>query len=263
MSMTLTDMSNIATLTRNLASSANTSGTSGTSASADPLTQALDVANKRTSAQISQTNVQLSSYGQIKSGFASLQSTGQALTTLSKNTSATDVTKAAQSFVDAFNSTTSAVSTAVNGNGKSPGVLANDSLARLSSNDLRRVVTSGSSNADLQKIGISVNSNGSLSLDSAALGKAIAANPDAVKGTLAKLGQQASTTATKELSSGGAVGSAVKSLNSQARNLAAKQTQEQKLAASAQAATQQTSIQTTNFGGISAGIAAYMKMFSL
>ena len=266
MSMTLTDMTNIATLTRNLASSANTSGTSGTSGisvSSDPLTQALDVANKRISAQISQTNVQLSSYGQIKSGFASLQSTGQALTKLATNAGVADVTKAAQSFVDAFNTTSSAVSTAVNGNGKSPGALANDSLARLSSNDLRRVVTSGSSIADLQKIGISVNSNGSLSIDSAALGSALAANPNAVKGTLAKLGQQASNTATTELSSGGAVGSAVNSLNSLAKNLATKQTQQQNLAASAQAAIQQSSLQTTNFGGISSGIAAYMKMFSL
>jgi len=269
MSMTLTDMTNIATLARAYANSANTSGmsgmsgTSGTSATADPMTQALDVANKRISAQISQTDVQLSSYGQIKSGFASVQSAGKTLTTLSANASAADVTKAAQSLVDAYNSTTNAVATAVNGNGKSPGALANDSLARLSGNDLRRVVTSGSGIADLQKIGISVNSNGSLSVDSTALGKALAANPNAVKGVLSKLGQQANTTASTELSSGGAVGSAVNSLNSQAKNLAAKQTQEQNLAASAQAAVQQNSALTSNFGGVSAGIAAYMKTFSL
>jgi len=266
MAMTLDSMSRIAALTRNLASSANTSGTTGTSGTAsasDPLAKVLDTANKRISAQISETNVKLSSYGQIKSGFASLQSTGQALTTLAKNASVTDVTKAAQSFVDAFNTTASAVSTAVNGNGKSPGALANDALARLSGNDLRRVVTSGSSIADLQNIGISVNAKGSLAIDSAALGKALQANPDAVKASLAKLGQQASATATTELSSGGAVGSSVNSLNNRARNLAAQQKQEQGLAASAQAAIQQSSALSGNLGGVSAGIAAYIKAFSL
>ena len=269
MAMTLQDMTSIASLTRNLASKAYTSGNTGTTGAAatsgtsDILTQALDTASKRISTQVSQTDVQLSSYGQIKSGFASLQTTGKALTTLAKDATASDISKAAQNFVNAYNSTTSAVSTAVNGSGNTAGALANDQLARLASNDLRRVVTSSTGSSALQNIGISVGQNGSLSIDAKALEKALQANPDAVKSTLSKLGQQANTSATQELSSGGAVGSAVNTLNSRAKNLAAAQSQQQGLAASAQLAIQQASDQTTSFGGFSAGIAAYMKMFSL
>ena len=260
MSMTLHDMSNIATLTRNYASSTNSSSASGASATPDSVSQALDSANKRISAQISQTSVQLSSYGQIKSGFASLQNTGQALTTLAKNASVSDVSKATQSFVDAYNSTNSAISTAVKGNDKSAGTLAGNALANRSGSDLHRIVVSNSSSADLKNIGISVNQNGSLTVDTKALEKAVQANPDAVKNTLAKLGQQANTTATNELSSSGAVGSAVNSLNQRAKSLATQQTQEQSLAASAQAAIQQSANQTSGF---SSGIADYMKIFSL
>lgn len=254
MSMTLNDMTKIATLTQNYANKA---------AASDPMTQVLDSANKRVATQISQTDVQLSSYGQIKSGFASIGSAGTALTKLGATATATDVNRAAQSFVTAYNNTSNALATAVGGSGGSAGALANDSLARLAGNDLRRVVTTGTGAADLQKIGISVGQNGSLAIDSKALSAALQANPDAVKATLGKLGQAATNSAASELASGGAVGSAVNSLNNRARNLAAQQTQQQSLIASAQAAIQQSASQANGFGGISAGIAAYMKAFSL
>lgn len=254
MAMTLGDMTTVATLSRKLASK---------TATTDPLTQAFTAGSKRVTEQLEQTQVQLSSYGQIKSGFASLASTANNLTTLGKTASASDVSKAAQAFVSAFNSTNAALGTAVDGSGKGAGVLANDSLARLASNDLRRVVTSSSGVADLQKIGISVGAGGSLSVDSQVLEKAMQTNPDAVKSTLAKLGQQASKTATQELSSGGAVGSAMNSLNSRNKTLTTQQTQQQNLAASAQAAIEQSAEQSSSFGGLSAGISAYMKMFSL
>lgn len=259
MSMTLQNMTSIATLTQNFVSKAGTNPSYGASGTADPLAQALASANKRVSAQISQTEVQLSSYGQIKSGFASLASAGTALSALGKTSAAADVSKAAQDFVAAYNTTTNAVATAV-GNA---GALANDAGARLAGNDLRRVVTSSTGIADLQKIGISVGQSGALSVDSKALSAALQANPDAVKATLAKLGQAATSTAGSELAKTGAVGSAVASLNSKAKSLATQQTQQQNLAASAQAAIQQSADQTSGSASISAGIAAYMKAFSL
>lgn len=263
MSMTLQDMVNISTLTRNTAVGSSQSGVASASGLTSAITQALDSANKRTSGQISQTNVRLSSYGQIQSGFSALQSTGKALTILAANSSASDVGKAAQGFVDAFNSTNSAISSAVNGNGKTAGTLANDVAARLSGNDLRRFATSSTSRAELTAIGVSINQNGSLSLDSKALANALQANPDAVRSTLAKLGQQASSTASNELSSSGTVGKAVNSLNIQAKNLVAQQVQEQKLVASAQATLQQSANQFSGFGASSSGVDAYMKIFSL
>ena len=178
MAMTLGSMSSIATQTLNLANKAATSATS------DPLTKSLGIANQRVTDQLSQTNVQLSSYGQSKSGFAALQTTGKTLCTLTKEATASDVSKAAQSFASAFNSTTNAVSSAVNGSAGKSGALANDQLARLSGNDLRRVITNSGGASELQKIGISVGQSGTLTVDSKALEKALAANPDAVKGTL-------------------------------------------------------------------------------
>lgn len=255
MAMTLGDMSRIATLNRQIYAAGKTAS--------DPLTKAVDTASKRIGDQVSKTDVQLSSYGQIKSGLASLQSSGKALTTLAKNATGSEVGKAAQSFVDAYNTGSSAVNTAVNGTGSKAGALADDQLARLAGNDLRRIVTNSGGSAELQKIGISVGQNGSLSLDAKALEKALAANPDAVKSTLAKLGGQAETTATRELSSNGAVGSAVNTLNSRAKKLAAAQSQQEGLAAAMQAAIQQSADQLQGGGGFSAGIAAYMKIFSL
>lgn len=254
MAMTLGSMTNVAMLNRNYANA-------GTAA--DPVTQSLDIASKRVAAQIGSTDVQLSSYGQIKSGFSALQTSGKALTSLAKDASVGDVSKAAQSFVNAYNATAAAVGTAINGNGKSPGALANDNLVRVANNDLRRVTTSGTGSADLRKTGISVGQNGVLSVDTKALEAALLANPDAVKGALARLGQQAAATSTQELSSGGAVGSAVNALNSRAKNLATQQTQQLNLANSAQTAIQRNADLTANSASSSAGIGAYMKMLSL
>lgn len=255
MAMTLDSMTSMATLSRNIASSSNV----GT----DPITQAIGAASKRIAQQISSTDVQLSSYGQIKSGFTSVQASGKALSSLSKDATASDVSKAAQNFVNAFNTTATAVSSAINGNGKTAGALSNDNLARIASNDLRRTSMSGTGVADLQKIGISIGQNGTLSVDVKALESATKANPDAVKSTLTKLGQQASATATQELSSNGAVGSAVNSLSNRSRVLATQQKQQDNLAAISQSAIQQNLSLSTNASNVSAGISAYMKMFSL
>ena len=263
MSMTLQDMTHIDTLTRNASSSSNPASATIAASKSDPLSKALDSANKRTSAQISQTNVQLSSYGQIKSGFSSLQSTGQALTTLAKNASAGDVTRAAQNFVAAYNATNSAVGTTVNGSGKNPGALANAPLVGITSNDLRRVVSGSTGSAELRNIGITVNQNGALSVDSGVFASALQNSPDSVNSTLAKIGQQASATAANELSSGGPVGSAVNSLNNRVKTLAAQQISEQNIAASAQATIQQNTYQTPSNGSFSTGVSAYIKMFSL
>jgi flagellar hook-associated protein 2 len=255
MSMTLQEMATIATLNNNIYSAGNTT--------TNPVTKAFDAASQRIGTQISQTNVQLSSYGQIQSGFASLQTAGKSLSSLSPTATASTVSTAAQNFAKAYNTTNSAVSTSINGAGTSKGALANDQLARVAGNDLHGISTNGVSAADLQKIGISTNKDGSLSLDTTALANAMAANPTAVTGTLAKLGRNANTTATNELSSSGVVGNAVNTLTSQVKTLASEQSQQVSLAASAQAAIQQSSNQIAGLGGVNAGIVSYMQMFSL
>ena len=226
-------------------------------------TQAVDVfkrASDRVAQQLNTTDVQLSAFGQIKAGFADVQSAGKNLADPKKTETVDDVKKAVQSFADAYNATAKAVSTATRNDGKVNGALADDSRARLAGYDLRRVVMNDNNMADLKKIGISISQDGTMSVDTKVLQNAMQANPDTVKDTLARIGQQAGQAAKKELASTGNVGSAVDTLNSRAKNLEAQMTEQQKLASASQASVQR---QASIIGNAAAsGVAAYMQMFS-
>ena len=227
-------------------------------------TQVVDVfkrANERIGQQLSVTDVQLSAFGQIKAGFADIQAAGKSLSDPKKTSTVEDVTKAAQSFADAYNNTTKAINTATKGDGKASGALTDDSRARLAGNDLKKVVTSDNNMADLKKIGINVNQDGMMSVDAKALQNAMQANPNAVRDTFAKIGQQAEQISKKELANTGNVGNAVNTLNTRAKNLEAQMAEQQKVAAASQATVQR---QVASIGNNAAGgVAAYMQMFSL
>jgi len=234
----------------------------GVSAStkADLATGAFDLAGKRIGQQVDATNVQLSAFGQVKSSYVDVQSAGNTLTTPAKISTVEDATKAVQAFADAYNKATNVVNTAINGDGKTPGALANDLRANLASFDLKKVVTSGTNTADLKKIGVSVNQDGTLAVDANALQSAMKANLGAVQDTLARVGAQAVQISQKELASTGSVGGSVNTLSTRAKNLAAKATEQQKLAADSQSAVlQQAGVVNNNAAG---GIAAYMQMFT-
>lgn len=226
---------------------------------ADQATGAFDLASKRIGQQVSATNVQLSAFGQIKSSFADVQSAGKSLSAPGKASTTEDITKAVQAFTGAFNNASKTINTAIRGDGKSAGVLAGDGHANLAAFDLKRVVTSGSNTADLKKIGVSVNQDGTLSIDTKALQSALQASPDSVKDTLAKVGAQAEQVARKELASTGNVGGAVNTLSTRARNLESKAAEQQKLVTSSQNAVQK---QVASFGNNADGIAAYMQMLN-
>jgi len=210
------------------------SSSTGTSVS-DPVADSLNRSSQKLEQQRSQTEVQLSNFGQIKSGFASVQSAGKALASLNKTSSTEDVTKAAQAFVSAYNNTNKAVGSVAtvsrgsNANATSSTVV-NDSRAHLAGNELRRTLASGNNTAELSKLGISVNKDGSLSVDTKALEKAVKANPEGAAKTLASIGSQAEQTATRQLGSSGNIGKAINSLNTQANTLDSKQAQQQQAA---------------------------------
>ena len=219
---------------------------------ADQATGAFDLASQRIGQQVSTTNVQLSAFGQIKSSFVDIQSAAKSLSAPGKTSTTEDITKAVQTFASAYNNATSTVNTALTGDGKSPGALAGNALANLTSFDLKRVVTSGTNTADLKKIGVNANKDGTLSVDTKAL-------QSAVQDTLAKVGAQAGQVSQKELASNGNVGSSVNTLSTRANYLTAQATAQQKLATDSQnAVLQQSSIVNNN---AASGIAAYMQMF--
>lgn len=252
MAITLGSMTSITMLNQGL----GVSGVAGASRASDTLA----LATKRTAQKLDDTNVQLSAFGQVNSGFSNVQSASKALSDPKKTGTATDVEKAVQAFATAYNNAAKAVSTAINGTGKENGVLANDAHARLAANDLKSVVTSGNNTADLKKIGVSVNKDGTISVDAKALQNAMQANPNAVKDTLAKVGQQAEQVSTKDMAKTGNIGGAVNMLSSRAKNLEAQSAEQQRLASASQAAVQQ---QSAKIGNTASSIAAYMQMFSI
>jgi flagellar capping protein FliD len=206
---------------------------SSSTSAANTVSQLLAPANQRVSQQLQSTNVQLSAYGQIKSAFGSAQTAAGSVVAAatSKTASNSDVEKAAQAFVDAYNQASQAVGTAVNGTGKQAGALATDFRAKVAGSDLAQALTGGTGLADLKQAGITQNKNGTLTLDTKVLDQALQSNSTQTKGALARLGQQVGTSAGRELASGGNVGASVGSLTSRSQSLTAQQTALQQQAA--------------------------------
>ena len=224
---------------------------------ADPVAKALKPANNRIEQQLGSTKVQLSAYGQIKGAFAEVQAASKALSDTKKTTTGDDVKKGVESFVNAFNKANKAVGTAVRGDAKQVGTLANDPRARIAGNDLRHAVAEGSTLSDLKQIGITQNQDGSLAIDTQAFDTALQANPDQVRSTAASVGQQVEKTATRELANNGNVGSSVNALNQRSRSLEAQQSaQQDQLVASQRLVEQQTTQINNIFAG---GLVAYQR----
>ena len=252
MAITLDSMTSIAILSQGTSASASTS--------ANQTTGAFALASQRISQKLNSTDVQLSAFGQISSGFASVQSASKGLTNPAKNATPADIVSAVQNFANAYNTATQAVSTATNGTGNGNGVLAKNFHAQFAGNDLKSVLTSGTNTTDFSKIGVTVNKNGTLSVNTQTLQAAIQANPTAVTNTLANIGQQAGQVSTKELANTGNVGGAVNTLSATAKTLQTQSAAQQKLASDSQLAIQQ---QAATIGNTASSIASYMQIFSL
>lgn len=227
------------------------------SSSNDPIAKGLKVAGTRIEQQLSSTNVQISAFGQIKSGFASLQTAGNALSSMSKTATADEVKKSAQAFVDAYNATNKAISTSTSTTTGASGSLATNGRAIIAGNDLRNVVSSGSTTADLKSMGITMGKDGTLSLDAKIFDAAAKGDLSTVKGTLTSLGAKAAQVATKELE--GNVATGLQTLETRAKNLTSQQTAYTNAASSLFSSQQQYSGLGNN---ATSAISAYMNMFS-
>ena len=224
------------------------------STKADLATGAFDLASK--SIGQNATNVQLSPFGQVKSSFVDVQSAGRTLTTPAKTSTIEDATKSVQSFANAYNSATKIVNAASNSN----SALAGNGQINSASAGLKHVVSSGSNTADLQNVGVSVNQDGTISVDTKALQSAVQSNPGLVQDTLAKVGAQAVLVSRQVLSSTGSIGDTVSTLSARAKNQGARATGQQKPVSGSQDVSQQTENAGNNAAG---GIAAYTQMISL
>lgn len=219
----------------------------------------LNAASQRVTQQLSSTVVKLSSFSQLKSGFASVQAAAKDLSDPKKTGTSADIVKAAQAFSSAYNTATKAVSLAVNGDGKKSGALAGDGRASIASNDLKSIVASGSNASELKKIGINQKADGTISVDTVVLQNAIQTNPNAVKGTLAKIGKQADQISTKELGTTGNVGGSINNLDSLSKSLESQSASLKKLGTALQDSGQSQVASSI----VSGAIKTYLQIFSL
>lgn len=206
-----------------------------------PVQQGLEKTSSRLESQRQATEVQLSAYGQVRSGFSRVEDIGK---TLAKADSVgpAETKQALQSLVTAYNDTRGAAAST------SPGYASN------AANTLRRAASTESMRADLQSLGISQKSDGSLAIDAKKLDQALAANPDAVKQAAARVGGQFQQNATRALSESGGISKTLSSLSSRAQQIEGQQSGLQGLVGAQQ---------TASSGNSSAGIESYSRMFSL
>jgi flagellar hook-associated protein 2 len=215
--------------------------TSAKAVTTDPVQKGLEKASARIEGQIEATGVQLSAYGQVKSGFARVEDAGKTLAKTG-NLSVADTKKALQSMVAAYNDTRSAAAST------SPGNASN------AANALRRAASADSMRADLQSLGITQKSDGSLSIDTKKLDQALASNPDSAKGVAARVGGQFQQNASRALSESGGINKTMNSLNTQNQQLESRQSNLQALSSA-----QLSSANSNSY----AGIASYQRMFSM
>lgn len=254
-----------------------TSSTGGNSArradrsdpSQDPIQQALNQASQRLEDKKQQTDVKLSSLGQVKSSISELQNRSESLTKLNEANENTETTPedkqkqtraAAESFVGAFNNARQTLQSAINGENRSGGALADENRARIAANELSRSISSGTQN-DLKAIGISVQSNGSLKFDAEKFKQAQQANPEQVTQTLSDAGRQVEQSANRQLSNNGNISRSINTLSREAEALDNAQQAQRMLAETMQRNTENATdrLNATN----AAGIAAYQKIFNL
>jgi len=145
-------------------------------------------------------------------------------------------------MVSAYNDTRSAaVATA-------PGFASN------AANSLRRAASTSSVRSDMQSLGITQKSDGSLAIDTKKLDQALAANPNAVKETAGRVGSQLQQNATSQLSENGGISRTLSSLSARAQQIEGRQSSLQGLA---------NSLMSSSSSSSSSGIDSYMRIFSM
>lgn len=204
--------------------------------------------------------VKLSAFGQIKSAAAGVQSAARALQDSAKISSADEVKKVAEKFVAAFNNERSVLqgATQAGSRGQSAGALSGDGRAQVAATQLQRVADENA--PSLKSVGITVQQDGSLAVDSKVLENAFRQDPQTVLQALGSIGRAAETTATRQISATGTVGAAVQNLTNRVQNLDDRQAQAQTRIDQAQQAIDSAS---RRYGFGVTGANAYSGIFGL
>ena len=242
--MNITSMSNQMIGLSALQASSSTTAT----AQSEAVQKAGNKASARLDQELQTTTAQISAYGQVQSSFARVQDSGKALAATQSSTSTADLKKNLQAFVSAYNDSRSASAATSTGN------------ASAASRELQRSVSTDSARADLKSLGITQNSDGSLTLNTESLDASLQSNTSAVTSAASRIGSTAEQSATSALAATGSIGSSVSTLNARETSIENRQAQQQQLLAESQ----QQVTQATNFlSSALAGIVSYNRIFSL
>lgn len=206
----------------------------------DPVQKAMKKGSARLEDLQQSTEVKLSSYGQVKAGFARIQDAGETLTK-SASLSAANAKQALQSLVSAYNETRSVAAATA------PGSASN------AANSLRRTAASDGMRADLQTLGITRQNDGSLAIDAKKLDQALASNSTAVKEALSRVGGQFGQNASRALSENSGLNKTLNALATQNQQLQARENDYRNFA----------NAQLASGTGSFPGIADYQKIFSM
>jgi hypothetical protein len=203
-------------------SSANT-GTSTSSAQASAVSTAstgvLGKAGQRIQSDVDATRAQLSKFGLLKSALADAQQSAKALSGLSAASTASEVTGAMGSFFKTFNTSVTAAITAA-----TAGSALSSSQARRVVQDLKAALRADpATSAAMKKLGLSVQSDGTLAQDAKQFASALAADAGGVRAAMALVGKKVDSVNGQELASNGRVGAALANLNQHSTVLTAQQ----------------------------------------
>ena len=126
----------------------------------------------------------MSSFGKVKSAFADVQTAAAALSDSEQTGSEASIRRLDGNFVKAFNSAVQTTRSATT----QPGTPVEGSRARAAETVLRRSVDTDAALADLRKIGVTQQANGTLAIDSAVFDAALSADSGAVRSALSRVG---------------------------------------------------------------------------
>lgn len=246
--------------------SAYTQQSSG-AAAAQNVSSSGSAASRQIDKQAESSRVKLSAVGQVSAGLSNVRDSASALKNAKTTGNVADATKAVDGFVKAFNNQNSTVNklTSKGTTAQQDGTLAKESSVRAAQTDVNSSAAGDSKSKDaLSKIGVTVQSDGSLKLDKAAFEKAYKADPKGTQDALSKLGDRTESAANRQLSSKGGVGSA----ENKAKVIASATEQRQQALQSQRDAAQNAINSAQQSGSAIAGlvasqVASYQKVFSL
>jgi hypothetical protein len=197
--------------------STSASQAASTVSTAQPL---LAKAAQRIQSALDASTAQLSKFGLLKSALADSQVAAQALTQLSSTSTPAAVTVALGTFFKAFNAAIGAATGAAN----SAVSTATSSSAKRVISDAKSALRSDPVVGDaMRKLGLTVQSDGSLLQDAKRFATSLASDPAGVRAALAAVGKKVDALSSRELASSGTVGAALTGIGQHNTALTAQQ----------------------------------------